>query len=264
MRTRVTVGFLVICCGAVAYWFYPVEELPSGKSGSVAITSAAITGPNASAETQSAMSQSNPDEASSVSTVPSDLGDEQNALSSEEKSEAELYRGMTYSELPIDVRERGLERLRKQGYFPADDWQRSGYATYGQETIIELAKNGDALAEHMVVANMSDYSEEVRKEIALSSAMHGRTAGLHVLGSEPFYLIKYGRSLQTDIAQPTTGQLIEGYGMMLVADRMGDDSSLSENEYYAFARGIMPRDQILQAEEFANKLFDSIEQGAID
>ncbi|MEN0042931.1 MAG: hypothetical protein AAF769_04020 [Pseudomonadota bacterium] len=178
-------------------------------------------------------------------------------------SEAELYAGMTIAELPEHIRERGYENLRKQGYFYPHDWKKNGYLSYDQETIIALARSGDAVAEHMIFAISDEYPMEVRQEVALSSALRGRTAGLYMLGSEPFFIVEHGRSLGTNEPQPTVDNLIEGYGQMMVAVRMGDSSSSYSTEYVPLAQKILSEDEIAKAERFADDLYRVIKRDAI-
>ncbi|MEM1437344.1 MAG: hypothetical protein AAGF61_00030 [Pseudomonadota bacterium] len=269
MKTRHTrkgaaAGFAILVCGSFAYWFYSADATPSVDPGS---TSRSVQPVAADAEEATLQSMPDDDALGSVRFPDPSQQDPDTDAGADDAadtlSEAELYAGMTIAELPEHIRERGYENLRKQGYFYPHDWKKNGYLSYDQETIIALARSGDAVAEHMIFAISDEYPMEVRQEVALSSALRGRTAGLYMLGSEPFFIVEHGRSLGTNEPQPTVDNLIEGYGQMMVAVRMGDSSSSYSTEYVPLAQKILSEDEIAKAERFADDLYRVIKRDAI-
>ncbi len=160
-----------------------------------------------------------------------------------------------------------LEENRRNGYFTWSDIKASGYDAYDTETVIDLARNGDKLAEFMVVSNMTTYPEEIRKEIAVASAALGRPRGLYVLGTEPFDFIDADAMPFKPVgwSPPTTERLVEGYGMMLAALQLGErmaNHGLGPSFQTALER--LTPEQIREAEQYASDLMERIQQRPVE
>lgn len=165
---------------------------------------------------------------------------------------------VTFDDLPIELRDKLTAQFSEKGYFEPNDVKRFGYDTYDRETIVALAKNGDPLAEFLVIAYVADYPEEVRREVAISAAQMGRTFGLQSIGSRPFDLLHPDAPLPVNYSPPTRKQMIEAYGMMLAAEKIDPDSSDSLDFSKRIALEHLSPGDIEAATEFANKLATNI------
>lgn len=159
-----------------------------------------------------------------------------------------------FADLPIDVKESFYAEKRKKGSFSPDDIKRYGYDQYDKPTMISLARNGDPLAEFVVIAYGFEYPEEVRREVAISSAKLGRTFGLTSLGSAAFDYLDSDAPLPVNYTPPTKEQMVKAFGMLLAAETM--DPSVSESLNYSkdIALKYMSVQDVAAARTFANDL----------
>lgn len=162
---------------------------------------------------------------------------------------------------------------RKLGHFRLEDIALAGYDSYDKETVIGLAETGDALAEFIVVSSVSDYPVDLRREVALSSAMNGRTFGLFAFGTEIFDTVATeahlaglpdSTALFADLPESQIDRLVEGFGMMNAALRLGDTMPVGDGSAFQTARNVLSPDQLSASAEYATRLVDAVRQQRVD
>ncbi|MEM6818815.1 MAG: hypothetical protein AAF578_08485, partial [Pseudomonadota bacterium] len=160
---------------------------------------------------------------------------------------------------PTEEQLAAMRRERNRlGYFDFDDAELRGYTGYDNKTILALARNGDAYAEYSVVSQMHLFPDETRKEIALSSARNGRTFGLFSYGSQVFMFLDPDPMGPVGLPEATEDRLVEGYGMLLTAMRMGDLLPVEEGSSVQIALSELTADQLSAAREYADDLIRQI------